>query len=779
MAIESSRLTAHSSKPEGVFRGRVDGRKWRSVLTGIGERHQEGLAVVRRALKPEGGEERQLIREYIRRKFGRSGTFQGNYQRWIDRFDRLSAEDTVEIRREVAAGGLPRIGVIVDLRSLAAVDIQRLATSLATQLYRPTVITAIGAERLSRSQADAVGEAFSKARIAIDLEQLPEGDAPRVDAWLLVDAAIVLAEHACVAFACAMRDRSAELVYADEDLVTPKGKRTDPFFKPAYSPLLARNTGYMGDCGLVRWSARPSSELIAELKSSGGVAELLTALAARLPAKDVVHTPFVLFSETRASRRNGVAATPDRPGARRHARVSIVIPTKDKVELLQSCIASIAATTAYPAERYEIIVIDNGSTEPATVAYIERLVTDNVASVVRDDRPFNYARLNNEAVKSASGDVLVFLNNDTEVIQADWLDRLVLQATERDVAAVGVKLLYPDMSVQHGGVILGLRGGAAHAFTDLPRHHPGYCGLSNADHEVSAVTAACLAMRRTVFDEIGGFDEDLAVAFNDTLLCIEARRHGYRNVVLESVVVLHHESKSRGADDTSEKAARARRECLALWEKGGEFLREDAFYSPNLSLIGPYSLAYPPRRKKPWHGGAKAPLKVLLLTDLSSAGGGRGLFGSRGAALLAGMGYDVHVGARRPAGKIENGGFCEHVTLRTASDAANYAVQNNIDCIVSEVEAYNRVVRWVGDYPKVILCAHSIAERASRPIALEFAVRALPLVMAHRIFRAVDAANEAMRGEGNSHREVRDEAAGHCVADLAEAIDDVCRRGRS
>lgn len=727
-------LELSQSRPPGEA-GR---RGWRSLL-GTSDLRLERIAILRRALTLSGGEERQLIREYIRRKIGRSGTFQGNYQEWMDRFDRLSADDLGAIRQAVASGELPRIGAMVDLRSLGGGSIQQLAASLKDQLYRPAVVVAVGIETLSPERADAARRALAAAASYVSIGPSDGAAVLQVEAWLLVDAAVALREHASAALACTMRHESAEVVYADEDRITPKGGRADPFFKPGYSPLLASGTDYMGDCGLVRWSRRPVPELIDLMKGANRVADLLTALAAGCSPRRVAHVPFVLFSTPNAPPRSGSAFTLRSALTRRQPAVSIIIPTRDKIDLLRACIDSIERTTSYPRDKYEIVVVDNGSQEPASIAFLDRLAVENVAVVLKDDAPFNYARLNNEAVRRSSGQILVFLNNDTEVSQADWLDRLVVHAIEHDVGAVGAKLLYPDMTVQHGGVILGMRGGASHSFTNLPQSHPGYCGLAVADHEVAAVTGACLAMRRTVFDEIGGFDENLAIAFNDTLLCIDAMRRGYRNLILESVVLLHHESKSRGVDDTAEKAMRARAECLYLWERGREFLRGDGFYNPNLSLVEPYAIASPPRRRKPWGRRRESALKVLVLTASSSPDHARIRFGVRGAAVLAQMGYDVHVGTRGAKAGMPDAVRGRHTVLASASDAAIYAARNGIDCIVSDVATYHPVARWIGDGSAVVLCGQFGWSDGIRRSERDFALRDLPAAMAHRVFDSFEA----------------------------------------
>jgi GT2 family glycosyltransferase len=222
--------------------------------------------------------------------------------------------------------------------------------------------------------------------------------------------------------------------------------------------------------------------------------------------------------------------------------------------------------------------------------------------VIRDTRPFNFSALNNAAAKVAAGDVLVLLNNDTEVITADWLGRLVSIALQPDVGAVGAKLLFPDDSLQHGGVILGLGGLAAHAHEGLPRSSPGYVGRAALQQDVSAVTAACLAVRRELFQQVGGFDErELTIAYNDVDFCLKLRSLGLRNVWTPFVELYHRESATRGHDTTPEKQRRFEAEKAVIRRKWQAWLDRDPAYNPNLTdSRSDFSLAWPPRAWKPW-----------------------------------------------------------------------------------------------------------------------------------------------------------------------------------
>jgi GT2 family glycosyltransferase len=219
---------------------------------------------------------------------------------------------------------------------------------------------------------------------------------------------------------------------------------------------------------------------------------------------------------------------------------------------------------------------------------------------MRDDSPFNYARLNNSAANIALGSVLIFLNDDTEVLRRDWLQELVRYALLPGVGAVGPKLLFGDGTVQHGGVILGAARGTAHAHVGLGAADPGYHGLANITHEVAAVTGACLAVTRSAFNSVGGFNEQFPTTFNDTVLCCDLYTKGHRTVYLAEALLYHFESKTRGSEDSAEKLQRYQNEFDLARSLHSDLFVEDPWYSPNLSLLDPYTSARPPRRALQW-----------------------------------------------------------------------------------------------------------------------------------------------------------------------------------
>ena len=264
--------------------------------------------------------------------------------------------------------------------------------------------------------------------------------------------------------------------------------------------------------------------------------------------------------------------------------VSLIIPTRDEAQVLERCLESIRDKTNYA--NYEIVVVDNQSSEAATADLFKRLEHEGGVRRLSYDAPFNYAAINNMAVASSCSDIAVLLNNDTTVIDNDWLTELVRWSSQPDIGCVGAKLLYPNETVQHAGVVLGIGGVAGHAHKHAPRQANGYFSRLKVIHNVSAVTGACLAVRRQVFEDVGGLDaENLAVAFNDIDFCLRVRDQGLRNVFTPYARLYHHESLSRGSDATPEKKARFAAEALYMQERWGRALLDDPFYSPHLTLL--------------------------------------------------------------------------------------------------------------------------------------------------------------------------------------------------
>ncbi len=280
-------------------------------------------------------------------------------------------------------------------------------------------------------------------------------------------------------------------------------------------------------------------------------------------------------------------------------KVSLIILTKNNFTLLQRCVESILQKTRYPD--YEIIIVDNGSDDLQSTSYLQKLKQHRRFKVVRDERPFNYSALNNLAANLASGEILGLLNDDTEVIRPGWMRELVSHACRPQVGAVGALLLFPDHTIQHAGVILGIDKIAAHAHKHYSSGEPGYFGRASLIQSFSAVTGACLFVKKELYTLIGGLNEaDLSVAFNDLDFCLRLQEKGYKTVWTPYAELIHYESASRGSDQNHENRERFSKEIIYMKSQWGKIIKNDPFYNPNLTLNNyNFSLAIPPREQQP------------------------------------------------------------------------------------------------------------------------------------------------------------------------------------
>ncbi len=392
---------------------------------------------------------------------------------------------------------------------------------------------------------------------------------------------------------------SAVLAYGDDMAIDRHGQMSDPWFKPEFDPLLARQGVLLGPMTalMIRRLRTPEAVWDALAKGEGGLGAALAELVPGLPRQAVAHCPHVVALRFERGVQPAKRFTPPVPDPL--PRASIVIPTRNGWDMLEPCLASLRQTD-WPGDTMEIIVVDNGSTEPACLNGLAHAEAAGQLRVIRDPRPFNFAALNNRAAAQARGDLLVFLNNDTIARRPDWLRLLSAFAWLPNAGAVGPKLLYGDCSVQHAGVVFGLNGRAVHVHVGLPADVGGYQGLANLSREVSGVTGACLAIRRAAFEAVGGFDERFPVAYNDTVLCADLMKKGYRNLYVAEPLFFHLESRTRGNLDSPEKQRREADEAARARALHPDLFVNDPCYSPNLSLDAPYVPAVPPRRLAPW-----------------------------------------------------------------------------------------------------------------------------------------------------------------------------------
>lgn len=409
------------------------------------------------------------------------------------------------------------------------------------------------------------------------------------------------------------------IIYSDEDKIDDSGIFSMPHFKPDWAPdnLLSRN--YMGHVIVI--DKKIVDQLGGLRPGFDGSQDHDLLLRATELTNNIGHIPKVLYhwrihehSVAMASEAKPYAylaaqkaleealvrrGTPGKvehiPGilggyriryeVRSYDKVSIIIPTKDQAELLRKALTSIIELTTYPD--YEIILLNNNSTTPEFFALVKEFSEKygDKFTCYEAAFPFNFSKLNNFGVSKSSGKFLLFLNNDVEVTHGDWLDQMVSFAQRKFTGAVGVKLLFPNDTIQHAGVILGLGGAAGHIFPRVHRSQTGYFNYLVSLNNYSSLTGACLMCRREVFEEVGGFDETLAVEYNDIDLCLKIMTKGYYNVYVPDVVLYHYESASRGHPFHS-KAAFAQHEIdiKKFRDKWLRYIENDPFYSPNLSM---------------------------------------------------------------------------------------------------------------------------------------------------------------------------------------------------
>ena len=466
------------------------------------------------------------------------------------------------------------------------------------------------------------------------------------DFMALLDHDDVLKEDALLQMAVAINEHpQASLLFSDLDHLDANGQRIMPFFKPDWNESLFLSQNMVVHLGVYR---------MALVREIGGFRlgyegaqdhDLALRVIEKLDPKDIIHIPRILYhhrihpESTAASieakpyaleagrkaigdhlQRCGTQATvkvlepgcykvcyplPEQPPL-----VSIIIPTKDGGELVERCLNSVFLKSTYPA--FEVILVDNASTVPSSLAIFSRLKERYAGRlrIIQDPcTPFNFSAVNNHGVREARGELVCLLNNDTEVITPGWLDEMASLMLQKDVGVVGARLWYPDNTLQHGGIILGIGGVAGHAQKGLRRGIWGYYGRTGLRQDLSAVTGACLMTRKRLFEALGGLDEqNLGVAFNDVDYCLKVREAGLRVVYTPYAELYHHESLTRGYEDSPEKIARFKREERHMQQRWAHWLSCDPAYNPNLTLKREdFSLAWPPRRPFVLPGSEPAP----------------------------------------------------------------------------------------------------------------------------------------------------------------------------
>jgi GT2 family glycosyltransferase len=583
------------------------------------------------------------VRDLFNRRSAEKKADGTDYARWIKLYDTLSNADRSAIKAHIDSLGFqPLISILLPMSRTPEHLLRAAINSVRAQLY-------------PRWQLCLADDGSSCTAIEELLREFATADA-RIN-WVRIDAgglsaagnsALGLAKGEFVAFLngnARLSERAlyeivvelnaypeADLIYSDEDQIDANGQRHRPHFRTDWNweDFLARNA-VPQFCILRKTLVDRIGGFRSACEGAQDYDLVLRVANATEPAK-IRHVAAVLSHTSsdvscaptqpsvRAARaakadhflRRGEAATPvENPYSPRRdwirravpkpaPLVSLIVPTRNRHDLLGPCLDGLLTQTYY--ESLEVIIIDHESNEPETIALLDRWRDDPRVRIMRYEGPFNYSDMNNRAVAIAQGEFVGLVNNDISIIHADWLAEMISLAVLPGNGAIGAKLFYPDDTVQHGGVVLGIMGVANHAHYKAPRHALGYFDKLVLTSDISAVTGACLIVRRTIYEEVGGLDAvNLPVSFNDVDLCLKIQARGYRNIWTPFACLYHHESPSRGSDMAPDKVERAAREAMFMRAKWAPHLDREPFYNVNLTLKGcDFALAFPPRRVKPW-----------------------------------------------------------------------------------------------------------------------------------------------------------------------------------
>ena len=550
------------------------------------------------------------------------------YRRWRRRHT-PSAERLGEMKREAAGFAYrPLISVIVPVYNTDSAKLRQAVQSVEKQTYKDwELCIADDCSTKVETKAELESLATRGDNIKVKLLNKNVGIAVASNAALelatgefvaLLDHDDELSPDALFETAKLLNEQSdVDMIYTDEDKLDESGRHVEAFLKPDWSPELLLSNMYTCHLGIYRKSL--VDEIGGFRPGFDGAQDYDLVLRLTELTERVSHIPKVLYhwrsipassaalfqvkdyaqdAALRAIRealqRRGEEALVEpiaglsgryrvRYRLRGRPKVSIIIPTRDLAALLETCLTSIFEKTLY--NRFEVIIVDNDSREAETRDLFRRWREREPSRfrVAPLPIPFNFPALINEGVRAAAGDLVLLLNNDIEVVSGDWLSEMAAQAMRPRVGAVGVKLLYPDDSVQHAGVVLGVGGIAGHSHKYFTNDRPGYYDRLRITVNCAAVTGACLMVMKAKFLEAGGFDEALPVAFNDVDFCIRLLKAGYYNLCLSHVTLYHHESQTRGPEDTVDKQIRFRGEIELMKSRWGDFLENDPFYSPHLT----------------------------------------------------------------------------------------------------------------------------------------------------------------------------------------------------
>ena len=568
-------------------------------------------------------------------------SLRNDYLKWISLYDNLDDLDREKIKNNIVElNSIPLISIVMPTHNSNVEWLSEAINSVIKQLYQNWELCIVDDASFDPKVAECIRSYANKdSRIKFKFRKKNGHISAATNSAIEIASGdwIALFDHDDLLHECALyyvakainENPRIRLIYSDEDKLNENNARFDPYFKPDWNRDLFYSHNMICHLGVYY---KPTVNRIGGFRVGYEGAQdydLALRFIEEITDEQIHHIPRVLYhwrahnfsTATSLSTKDyaenaGVRSLQDhfsRNGKKVEVntvvggyrvryqlpellpKVTLIIPTRNGVSLVKQCIESIVFKTTY--KNYEILLIDNNSDDPEALNYFELIQNKYSVMVVRDERPFNYSAINNAAVNRANGDFIALINNDIEVINEDWLSEMMSIAVQDNVGAVGAKLLYPNDTLQHGGVVTGVGGVAGHSHKYFKHDAYGYFTRAQLISSFSAVTAACLIVKKSIFIEVNGLDElNLSIAFNDVDFCLKVREAGYRNIWTPYAKLYHHESATRGIEDTPEKQLRFSKEVLYMQSKWGKMLLEDPAYNPNLTLdYEDFSLAWPPR----------------------------------------------------------------------------------------------------------------------------------------------------------------------------------------
>ena len=571
---------------------------------------------LRKQNKPKG---------FLSRLFGKESVAEGGYEAWLARHK--VDKRTLRRQRHAAFAQKPLISIVIPLYCTPLPYLKELLESVRRQSYENWQLCLADGSPDDKAKEFIEKHYGREKRIVYRKLEENGGISANTNEAVALAAGeyLMLCDHddtlepdALYEIVKAINDTGADVLYTDEDKVSMDGRHYfDPNFKPDFNLFRLRENNYICHIFVVKKSLTDETGLLRS--EFDGAQDFDFILRCCEKAQKITHIPKVLYhwrchmDSTAADpsskayayeagrkavrehyQRLGIDAKvemTERPGwYRSHVKVqgnpliSVIIPNKDHTDDLELCLFSMTRKSTY--RNYEILIVENNSEKEETFEYYRKLPDRYPkARVLTWEKEFNYSAINNFAAKEAKGEYLLFLNNDVEILTPDWMEEMLQNCQQENVAAVGAKLYYPDDTIQHAGVVLGLGGIAGHIMCRASKEDPGYFGRMISVQEISAVTAACMMVKKSDFDAVGGLDETFQVAFNDIDLCMKFRAAGKKIIFTPYAELYHYESKSRGLEDTPEKQFRFDKEVKRFQEKWAQQLEMgDPYYSPNLSV---------------------------------------------------------------------------------------------------------------------------------------------------------------------------------------------------